>query len=456
MGSVNKTKALELANKVRRLYPEYEKLKVKSESEGKELTDREKERYDLLKEQLIKSVDETTKDAIKFVDPSTLVKINSLIDTKAERRTVFTYQPKTTSNNLIVLTSTDIKSTVVTGADRKFRGLSDDLMNFSYQPTLQILGRNELTQKNWKPIYHDTIGLNEEYSISCSFKLNRFPTRTWYKSVDSTYQNNTTRRTEIMRFQYASVEDNESGPIYTETPNNFIAIGAVAPYDSVMGRYKKGGFYYKNTFNEKLSPFSIGVSFPLGNYIQTIYTDYKFELSKWYNLKIEMRKIDSYSNTYEISLHINGVLEKTSIVCFLLWGRKSNEYRRFYEIDSKVMADPRGWFSNRPNFLVASAPGFSHSSREEVISELIREKVSDSQQIKSYYNDIGTVNEIDRNFRFNILSKIITPPYYTSSLSGNPSLVDNPQMIRHKNYWNHHKQKMNTGVDYGDITISIK
>ena len=458
MGSANKEKALELANKVKRLYPEYEKLKVKVESEGKDLSEKEKERYDLLQEQLIKSVDETTKDAIKFVDAPTLVKIKSLVDAKAERRTVFTYQPKTSSSNLIVLTSTEIKSTVITGANKKFKGLPDDLMNFSYQPTLQILGRNELGQDNWKPIYHDTKGMSSEYTLTCSFKLNRFPERTWYKSVDSTYQSNTTRRTEIMRFQYADAIDIGEGKwSYQEFPENFISIGAVAPYENVRVNAKRGVFYYKNRFSEKSSPFSIGISLPLGDGAQCIYTDYKFELSKWYNLRMEMVRSGDYENTYEVSLYVNGVLENTSMVNFILWGRKSNNHRRFdiYE-NTSLMEDPIKWFSDNPSFLVASAPGFRHCSGDSTINEIISGTVSDFQKVNSYTGKFDERTDKHKSFNFNVLSKIVTPPYYTHQLTKNISLLDNPQYIRHKNTWNHHKQKMNSGIDYGDITISIK
>ena len=213
MSSANIEKAKELTQKLKRLFPEYEKLQSKTES-GKLLNDGEKEKYDILQKQLIEVVNSTTKESFKFVNASTLVKVQSLVDIKNELKTVLTFQPKTTSDNLIVATSNEIKTANITGPNKKFKNLPDDLIGFSTQPTLQILGRNDLSFKNWKPIYDETKSTITDYIINCSFRLNRFPTRTWYRDIDSSYRTTSTRRTEIMRFQYSKKEDSDQATVY--------------------------------------------------------------------------------------------------------------------------------------------------------------------------------------------------------------------------------------------------
>jgi hypothetical protein len=81
MNSTNIEKAKELTQKLNRLFPEYEKLQSKTES-GKLLNDGEKEKYDILQKQLIEVVNSTTKESFKFVNASTLVKVQSLVDIK--------------------------------------------------------------------------------------------------------------------------------------------------------------------------------------------------------------------------------------------------------------------------------------------------------------------------------------------------------------------------------------
>lgn len=458
MNSTNIEKAKELTQKLKRLFPEYEKLQSKTES-GKLLNDGEKEKYDILQKQLIEVVNSTTKESFKFVNASTLVKVQSLVDIKNELKTVLTFQPKTTSDNLIVATSNEIKTVNVTGPNKKFKNLPDDLIGFSTQPTLQILGRNDLSFKNWKPIYDETKSTITDYTINCSFRLNRFPTRTWYRDIDSSYRTTSTRRTEIMRFQYSEKEDSDQGTVYYDSNHNFIAIGAVAPYERVSSDDLK---IYKTKFHKNFNSFSIGVSFPLGESTQTIYTDYKFKLSKWYNIRIELKKIDPSNNTYEVFLYVNDILESTALYKGLLWNKKSNKYRRFnfqnsLEEKERILKDAWNFFINKqPKYLIASSPGFNHSSKAVQIQDVLRGIIGTSQMIVPYKGKF--MDGSPRNdFRFNLLSKIITPPYQYNQSSSNPSLVGvSPQNSNFNSHWTKSKQKMNTGIDYGDITISLR
>jgi len=462
MSSVNKKKAVDLSNEIKRLYPEYEKFRTRIESKGeKELSEQEVQKYSDLKDKLMKSVENTTKDAYKFMDAPTLVKVQSIVEAKNEKRTVFTYQPKTSASDLIVVTSTDIGQGTINGSNKKFIGLPDDLFSFAHQPTLQILGRKDLSLDNWKPIYEDSKGMQSEYSISCSFRLNRFPTRTWYKSVDSTYQNNTTRRTEIMRFQYS---DYPKDGYYPWRFYNFISIGAVAPYGNIPFDVGSPNYEHKRTFKEKYSPFSIGVSFPLSTGAQTIYTDYKFELKKWYNLKIDLVKIDTLNNTYKVQLYVNGILQETAIANVIPWNRMGSKYLRknLFKILGEAEDRKRNinrWSEENRNLLLASLPGFNHNSNDEVIGNLIKGLVGTSQNINSYHGDMNSIpnNEEIKDFRFNVLSSIVTPPYHRNlSQYHNTSSLIGMQSPNHTRKWNKHKQKMNTSIDYGDITISIK
>jgi hypothetical protein len=467
MSSVNKSKALELSSEIRRFYPEYEKLRTKIESKGeKELSEQEVQKYSDLKDKLMKSVENTTKDAYKFVDAPTLVKVQSIVGTKDDKRTVFTYQPKTSASDLIVVTSTEINQTTINGANKKFKGLPDDLFAFGHQPTLQILGRNELSEDNWKPIYDSTDNkMTSEYTISCSFRLNRFPTRTFYRSIDSTYKTNTTRRTEIMRFQYSRENgENEKGTkLYTDPPYNFISIGAVAPYSIIPVETEGNKYRYKESYKEKRSPFSIGVAFPLASGSQTVYTDYKFELKKWYNLRIELRKEDGTTdNTYQVHLYVNDLLQEVALVPRILWNknceklRRKNLFDRFDKVQ-EMLGELDKWSKYNGKFLIASLPGFNHNSNNEGIREIILKGVDESQAIKSYTGDISSIREEFIDFQFNILSKIVTPPYYNGFLHTNLSLLkEQTQFTNHEKYWVHHKKKMNTSIDYGDISISLK
>jgi hypothetical protein len=462
MGSSNKKKAADLANKVKILYPEYERLTSKIESDDKGLSEAEEKKYAKLKKELYLHVESTTKTVHKFIDAPTLVKIQSIIDSKEEKRNLFTYQPKTSSKDLIVVTSVPVNSPVVNGANKKYKGLPDDLIGFTTQPTLQILGRNELSKNNWKPIYKNTEVISE-YTINCSFRLNRFPTRTWYRSKDSSYQSCTARRTEIMRFQYAN-EDKTNNNI-KDSECNFIAIGASAPFQNIPILNDRGdGYTYKSFFYEKFSPFSIGVSFPVGGNHKTIYTDYKFELSKWYNLKIELKKFDYEHNAYRLSIYINGTLEDTAIMNSILWSKEGSRRKRFNIFDEiqngqHFLEDPSRWINNNPDLLVASSPGFQHNSRNNDINQMgIMGKIDVSQEIRSYLgDDIWGVQEKYQDFNFNILSKIITPPYYTDKLSKSPSpIISEKDKINYVNNWKNHKAKINTSIDYGDISISAK
>ncbi len=462
MSSSNKSKAIQLSSDIKRIYPEYEKIRTKIESLGEEkISTEDSKKYEELKKKLIEYVDKTTKEAYKFMDAPTLVKVQSIVETKNEKRTVFTYQPKTSATDLIVVTSSDIGQGTVNGSNKKFGGLPDDLFSFAHQPTLQILGRRDLSKNNWKPIYEDSEGMGSEYTISCSFRLNRFPTRTWYKSVDSTYQTNTTRRTEIMRFQYS---DYPKDGYYSHIPYNFIAIGAVAPYGNIPVDVGSPNYEHKITYKEKYSPFSIGVSFPLSTGAQTIYTDYKFELKKWYNLKIDLSKIDVINNTYTVKLYVNEILQETAIANVIPWNRKGSNYLRKNLFNNIWDTQERNnnidkWLKENRNLLLASLPGFNHNSNDEVIGNLIKGLVGTSQKINSYHGDMNSIpnNDVNKDFRFNVLSSIVTPPYHKGlSQSFNLSNLMGIQSPNHGRKWNKHKQKMNTNIDYGDITISIK
>jgi len=203
--------------------------------------------------------------------------------------TLFSYEPtsvteKETGNYSIKLNDTyynyqhKINGKFVAGTTDTRLGIIDDLVNLDKPNILKIKKMGVNT--NVDPLYSETI--EDEYTLSAQFKLNRFPSKVHSQVMDKNgnglvyTKRLTSRRTDILSFNYDS--------------DAKIEIGAMAP--SVI----------KNdlpVYGNKFSPYSICVSISSGNKNKhSVYTDYKYQFGEIQYLTLKIKKAPSFDQQY--------------------------------------------------------------------------------------------------------------------------------------------------------------
>jgi hypothetical protein len=270
-----------------------------------------------------------------------------------------------------------------------------------------------------------SLNITDKYSVSFIFKLNRFPSKVIRKNLTKVEQI-TTRRTDLLEFSYSNSSANK------------IEFGAMAPWAYVDGR---------RTYQGKYNKFSIAASIKGNNGNSTsIYTDYKFELGKEYNVKLEISKTQNYGyskfgsqDNYEVRMYVNNVVENTAVVKCKVWGGYGKKLKKQAEniLNGKNLDN---YIASQPNFLPFFVP-----------QETVRKLVS-FEHFQVPNNPVNLVYLKD--FNFSQLVSITSPPYLLSH-GEDPltRIILLNSMKSRKSLGNHNLYKINNGVDIGSIEI---
>ena len=235
--------------------------------------------------------------------------------------TLFSYEPtsaieKEAGNYSVKLNDTifthqnKINGKFVTGTTDTRLGIIDDLVNTDKENILKIKKFGVNIDDDF--LYSGNV--EDEYTLSAQFKLNRFPSKVHTQVMDkngngSIYTKRlTSRRTDILSFNYNSEHAEK------------IEIGAMAP------------FALKNDlpiYDNKFSPYSICVSISSGVNKYSVYTDYKFELGEIQYLTLKIKKSPNFDQQYiddfqyALDEHINsGTKMDTFLYDGKYWGIK--------------------------------------------------------------------------------------------------------------------------------------
>lgn len=427
-----KQELFELKKKVERDVIVFKTL-IDSVNRGNDLTEEESKKLDDIKTNIGNLVIQNkTLTALPATTNAAITKILALGDYSYEN--VFSYTPIVDSNKHLLSTKRfnslhtiskmleykheNVKSNMAVGIPSQTFGIVDDLSNYTGQPTLKIqnLSNVLLPENNIIPIYD--IVIEKKHIVSFNFKLNRFPSK--ILQSHNNIKQITTRRTDLITFEYG---------------DSRLEFGAMAPYAQWRSQKTDGIVEkYKGSYNQ----FSIAANI-VGHKggSTSFYTDYKFELGKEYQVKLELVKTGNYGNNefgtkdeYNIYLFVNNILENISVVKCKIWGQKGNFYKRNKENMKKSYG--RMFIASQPNFL----PYFVNPSDK---------KTYDSEVNVKY----GTENkEVLGDFKFNQLLYIKTPPYHIS----NDEIITGRSF---KTLGNNRLYKINSGVDVGTIEIYV-
>jgi hypothetical protein len=388
---------------------------VKKESEKEELTELEKDKQ----RHILKQIDylERSTKLLSKLTVSTNSKINEMILLKESSTMLFSYIPeiRTTSRNskrrikdvinspVILKRNSFVTNGLANGNNLQTNGVSDDVTNYIGEPTVNITSFNNIVNFQSKPIFSRVDG---DLSISFEFKLNRFPSKILYRK-GQTGKQITTRRSDIISFEFNDGSSRKTSRI---------EFGAMAPKVIVRSsRNDKISRLYTGNY----SPFSIAACITgNSNRSSSIYTDYKFRLGVTYlvtlGINTDLRKFGEPGN-YNLSLKVNNIVERVISENYKVWRRKSN--------------------ISRKNNTLASAPGFKLLNQDSETNNDILEN-----------STINPTIIIHGGFDFNNLYKITASP-----LKIIKRLIDNIDI--NKSIYNKKTYRVNTGIDFGKITI---
>ena len=260
--------------------------------------------------------------------------------------TLFSYEPtqvieKETGNYSVKLNDTifiqqnKINGKFVTGTTDTRLGIIDDLVNTDKENILKIKKFGVNVDDNL--LYSEKV--EDEYTLSAQFKLNRFPSKVHTQVMDVNTdgliytKRLTSRRTDILSFNYNS-ENGEK-----------IEIGAMAPF-----AVKNDLPLYDNIF----SPYSICVSISSGVNKYSVYTDYKFELGEIQYLTLKIKKSPNFDQQYiddfqyALNEHINSA---TKMDTFLYDGKYWGIKKANMEISGLNNTLGNG-FGNRTRYII--------------------------------------------------------------------------------------------------------
>jgi len=219
--------------------------------------------------------------------------LNDINYSNSGYKPAFQYSPEISSKNYyttysdLIINCSKIEYGKVIGVDKTNQGLIDDLTYYDGKSNLSISKNPSINQDKY---LHD-IKIKDKYSVGFNFRLNRFPVKTWgTKKILKQY---TTRRSDLISFNY----ENQKGKV-----NNNISFGAMAPYGvdfsdkipPIKPNQHPQEYYLKAKYQNKFSPFSIAASVTYDkNKKLSVYTDYKFELGKFYDVRLDIEYLNS-------------------------------------------------------------------------------------------------------------------------------------------------------------------
>jgi hypothetical protein len=305
----------------------------------------------------------------------------------------------------------------ILGRDKRTKNIIDDITNFDGKPTLSIHGQGDDNPYSGYVYRVDQIG--NQYVVSFDFNLRRFPSKTHQNSSRGySMKQFTTRRSEIIRF------------IYDGNVNNVIEFAAMAPYSKGEG---------SNPYQFKYYPYSLAVSFPIDDCKHSIYTDYKFNLDTWYNVKLTIDGDAANfrdSNYFTISLYVNNVLQEISYTHNKVWSIAGKKLKK--------------------DFLVASTPGFGILNTDIAIEkEILKDTMYNISftdggkgEVKESKNNFPPVS-MKKRFDFSTLVKIQTVPY----LPMIPNYSNISDQDKYHKIYKKHLNSSNNGIDFSNVQI---
>jgi hypothetical protein len=254
---------------------------------------------------------------------------------------IFTYQPSQTTifNNFTASNAPDVNPASrgsFIGPRRKAQDaptVFDDQININAkQPVLEIANIGN-------SIYDLDISQTSTYTISLWVRLVQFPSK--YQNTKGFERSSElptkSKRASLARFDF------KTNPA-TNHDNGYIEFGAMAPYYLNSA----GNYTYKSVF----SPISFGAAICTQTYIQTVYTDYKFNLNEWYLITLQLESNTTFNNnqqTLNVKMFVNNSQENIASCLGIAWrqssffGQQRRSFRKRYE--GKVAAQPG--FANR-------------------------------------------------------------------------------------------------------------
>jgi hypothetical protein len=254
---------------------------------------------------------------------------------------IFTYQPGQTTifNNFTASNASDVSlpsQGYFTGPRRKAQNaptVFDDQNNINAkQPVLEIANIGN-------SIYDLDVSQTSTYTISLWVRLVQFPSK--YQNTKGFERSSElptkSKRAALARFDF---KDNPA----TNHQNGYIEFGAMAPY------YLDGAGEY--TYKSVFSPISFGAAICTRTYIQTVYTDYKFNLNEWYLITLQLESNTTFNNnqqTLNVKMFVNNSQENIASCLGIAWRQSS------------FFGQQRGSFRKRYEGKVAAQPGFANS-----------------------------------------------------------------------------------------------
>lgn len=325
--------------------------------------------------------------------------------------------------------------------NRNTFNINDDVTNFTNDPIFTI-ERQAGSKSNGGFIHSLKNELSQEYNITFSFNLSRFPSKTFQNSSSKfSMKQITTRRTDLLKFKYGNTE---------------IEFGAMAPMGIFVDpkqtfEIKEGEFgvkYSKQTLRDVLMPldnkpyskiysqFSIAccINVKKGTTL-SLSTDYKFELGKNYVVTLTINnnnneKLFGESEEYSVKMNVNGIDEETSIYMGKVWGKNANRLKN----NNKIPSQPKFRYRLLPKFInKGDMEQWEIDSAKKHIDDQIKNNLTHKDIYSIHYPNISKLN-------VNNLVTIVSVPYDETG----------------KNIYNKKTYKVNRGVSFKNIDISYK
>ena len=249
---------------------------------------------------------------------------------------LFTYQPGQTTifNNFTASLASDVNPASrgsFIGPRRKSQqdpSVFDDQSNINTgQPVIEIANIGN-------SIYNLDVSQTSTYTVSLWVRLVQFPSK--YERTQGPQRASKlptkSKRAALARFDFKANPATNHG-------NGYIEFGAMAPYYLNSA----GNYTYKSVF----SPISFGAAICTRTYIQTVYTDYKFNLNEWYLITLQIEgsaTFDTRLQNLNVKMFVNNSQENIASCLGIAWrqnssyGNTGDEYRKRYQ--GKVAAQP--------------------------------------------------------------------------------------------------------------------
>jgi len=260
---------------------------------------------------------------------------------------IFTYQPGQTTifNNFTASNAPDVSPAsqgCFTGPRRKTTAdgkntVYDDRNNeYSGQPVLEIANLES-------SIYDLDISQTSTYTISLWVRLVQFPSK--YDGTPGFSRSSglptKSKRAALARFDF---KDNPE----TNHSNGYIEFGAMAPY------YRN----FNNVYNYKsiFTPISFGAAICTKTHMQTVYTDYKFNLNEWYLLTLQLKSSTTFElpgQSLSVKMFVNDSQENIASCLGVAW-RQTQSYGN---INNSIKKRFTGTVAGQPGFINRATGG---------------------------------------------------------------------------------------------------